>query len=464
MSLKIKIFAVVAVMGLALGAAFFFYWIPKAEDGSKRFIIQQTHSKLDITAEILIPLLIQNQLATIHESLDALSEANPDWITIELYDDMGSLLYPLDAVSVSHNDNYITQSHVIMIRGQQLGTLILTADIGGLLRDIRQQNIELFELFMGGLILGLVAILMLLDKVVLKPVQNLSRASIRMGQGDYQAPIPDPTNDEIGQLANSFRVMRDAIQENNKALKEALETAERANHAKSEFLATISHELRTPLTSIKGSVGLLHGLMSKDLSDEGLSLLDITKRNTDTLLVLINDMLDYEQALSGNLSVDLSTQNIVALTLNEVNLNQGYAKSHGVTITCDSDQKEIWVPINEYRFGQILRNLLSNAAKFSDGSDKVEVSVVQEKERVRILVRDFGQGIALENQARIFDQFFQIDASDTRQQGGTGLGLSICQALTQAMGGTIDLSSEEGVGSTFAVEFPIADKPTLISE
>ena len=457
MSLKTKIFAVVAAMGLALGAAFFFYWIPKAEENSKLFVVHETHSKLDIMAEVLIPLLLKNEYATIYESLDALLAANPDWHAIELYDETDILIYPLDPVVTPGHLDDTTQSHEISLSGRKIGRLVLTIDHGELFSTIRDQNLELFQIFLMGLILGLVAILVVLDRVVLKPVQNLSQASIRMGQGDYQTPIPDPTNDEIGRLANSFSGMRDAIQTNEKELQDALLKAERANRAKSEFLATMSHELRTPLTSIKGGIGLLSGMMADKIPEEASVLLDLTARNTDTLLVLINDMLDYEQAISGNLTIELSTHDIVTLTKSEVELNQSYADTHGVKINLEADVDEILVQINEYRYGQILRNLLSNAAKFSDGSDRIEVSIVQKNQRVQILVKDFGEGIAPEHQEQIFDRFFQIDASDTRQQGGTGLGLSISRALTQAMGGTLHLSSEQGVGSVFSVEFPITE-------
>jgi len=244
-----------------------------------------------------------------------------------------------------------------------------------------------------------------------------------------------------------------------KDLREALERAEAANRAKSEFLATMSHELRTPLTSIKGSVGLLRGFMSKDLSEEGLSLLEMTSRNSETLLVLINDMLDYEKSITGMMEIDLSLFEIGELTYAITELNQGYAKSKGVKFECDLVPEKIWVRLNEHRYGQVLRNLLSNAAKFSDNSAVVNISVVRKNDRVRINVIDSGVGIPLEHQPTIFERFVQVDSSDSRQHMGTGLGLAICRSLTEAMGGTIDFISKPGTGSTFFVEFPVSDEP-----
>jgi len=244
-----------------------------------------------------------------------------------------------------------------------------------------------------------------------------------------------------------------------KDLRDALENAEAANRAKSEFLATMSHELRTPLTSIKGSVGLLRGFMSKDLSEEGLSLLEMISRNSETLLVLINDMLDYEKSISGMMDIEQSLFEMGELTESIVELNQGYAKSKGVVFDCDRGHEKLWASVNEHRYGQVLRNLLSNAAKFSDQSTVVHVSVHRNNELVRISVEDSGVGIPVEHQPTIFDRFVQVDSSDTRQHMGTGLGLAICRTLAEAMDGTIDFISEPGVGSTFFVEFPIVDGP-----
>ena len=240
-----------------------------------------------------------------------------------------------------------------------------------------------------------------------------------------------------------------------KKLRDALDAAEYANRAKSEFLATINHELRTPLTSIRGSMGLLREFLPKDLPEEALSLLEISKQNTDTLLILINDLLDFEKALSGMMKLDMIPHDIVKLTEYTVGLNESYAKSHGARFIYEPGSEEILASVDEHRYGQILRNLLSNAAKFSHAGGQVDISVTKEGECVRIAVQDYGLGIPTESQASIFDRFVQVDSTDARMRTGTGLGLSICQALTEAMGGSIDFLSEEGKGSTFFVEFPI---------
>jgi len=244
-----------------------------------------------------------------------------------------------------------------------------------------------------------------------------------------------------------------------KTLHEALDAAEHANKAKSEFLATINHELRTPLTSIRGSIGLLREFLPKELPEEALSLLEISKQNTDTLLILINDLLDFEKSLSGMMKLDMTPHDIVKLTEDTVGLNESYAKAHNVRFNYEPGSEEIWANVDEHRYAQILRNLLSNAAKFSHAGGQVDISVTKEKECVRIAVQDYGLGISTEDQTSIFDRFVQVDSADTRMHTGSGLGLAICQALTEAMGGSIDIQSAEGNGSTFFVKFPILSIP-----
>ena len=195
--------------------------------------------------------------------------------------------------------------------------------------------------------------------------------------------------------------------------------------------------------------------MPKDLPEDALSLLEISKQNTDTLLILINDLLDFEKILSGMMKLDMIPHDIVKLTEYTVGLNESYAKSHGARFIYEPGSEEILASVDEHRYGQILRNLLSNAAKFSHAGGQVDISVTKEGECVRIAVQDYGLGIPTESQASIFDRFVQVDSTDARMRTGTGLGLSICQALTEAMGGSIDFLSEEGKGSTFFVEFPI---------
>lgn len=239
-------------------------------------------------------------------------------------------------------------------------------------------------------------------------------------------------------------------------LSQAKEEAERGNKSKSEFLASMSHELRTPLTSSIGSLGLFRSLFEGSLSEEARELIDIAERNNETLLRLINELLDYEKILAGKLRIPTSKQDINALTSETVIDLQGYAKTQAVEFVFTPAQGPLHAKVEGHRFQQVLSNLLSNAAKFSDANSAVEISVESKDSHIVVKVKDFGPGIPESFRARLFEQFAQADSSSTRKHGGTGLGLAISKALTEGMGGTLNFKSDVGVGTTFIARFPAA--------
>lgn len=240
----------------------------------------------------------------------------------------------------------------------------------------------------------------------------------------------------------------------SKNLAKSRDDAEAAYHTKSEFLATMSHELRTPLTSIKGSLKLLNTLAADELSKDNKHLLNIAMRNGEAMLILVNELLDYEKIRSGSIVIETRKHNLSALTAKVVIDNHGYADSQSVRFDFKDPGGPMFAMVQEHRFEQVLRNLLSNAAKFSYPDSTVEIFLTEDDRNVCIGIRDKGPGIAEEFRASIFEQFYQIDSSSTRQQAGTGLGLPISKALVEGMNGVLWLESELGFGSVFFVNFP----------
>ena len=243
----------------------------------------------------------------------------------------------------------------------------------------------------------------------------------------------------------------------NVRLNQTVIEAERASKAKSEFLAAMNHELRTPLTSSLGSLGLLASVMPEEFSEEGRDLLDIAIRNNESLLRLVNELLDYEKILSGTLVIETGKHDICGLASRIVKNLQGYAQTQIVNFLFSENKGPVYANVQEHRFEQILNNLLSNAAKFSDAGSNVEIFVTSDLGKVSVGVKDHGPGIPEEFRTLIFEQFTQLDSSSTRKHGGTGLGLTISKALTESMGGTLEFETEVGVGSTFYVVLPAAD-------
>lgn len=235
----------------------------------------------------------------------------------------------------------------------------------------------------------------------------------------------------------------------------------RMENMKDAFVSTVSHELRTPLTSIRGALGLVTGGALGALPDPVQRLLSIALSNTTKLTLLINDLLDMEKLIAGEIHFDLQTQPLLPLVKKSLEDNQSYGEKHGVSFVLHADREDVQVRTDTLRLQQVLANFLSNAAKFSPEGKKVEVFVqTEEDERVRISVKDEGPGIPEDFRSKIFEKFTQADASDERQKGGTGLGLAISREIVAHLGGEIGFESTEGEGATFYVSLPLVKERT----
>jgi len=238
-------------------------------------------------------------------------------------------------------------------------------------------------------------------------------------------------------------------------LTQAKELAESANKAKSEFLANMSHEIRTPMNAIIGFTELL----SAQVSDEKLkSFIHIIQSAGNTLLMLINDILDLSKIESGKLTIENRANNIreICSEVKSVFLMKAQQKDLAFDVIVDDNLPDA-ILIDATRLRQILFNLIGNAVKFTEqGSVQVEVKAINIDEHlskidVQIEVQDTGIGIPAEQQSRIFDKFEQQTGQDIKKFGGTGLGLSITKRLVEMMGGEIRVKSEPTSGSCFTV-------------
>jgi signal transduction histidine kinase len=236
-------------------------------------------------------------------------------------------------------------------------------------------------------------------------------------------------------------------------LMEKSERLDESNKVKSEFISSMSHELRTPLTSIKGSLDLVNSKLLGPLPEKVSEMLNIASRNTRSLTLLVNDILDLEKASSGKFIMTLETIKVDALVHDCVLMNEPYAKAFNRVIETDLQAKNLTLKLDGQRFTQVLTNLLSNAIKFSGERKAVTVRTSIKNNRFRLEVQDYGEGVPIAFQSRLFDQFTQADSSDTRKNGGSGLGLHISKVLVERLGGIIGFTSKHGEGSTFFVEF-----------
>ncbi|MDP9043381.1 MAG: CHASE3 domain-containing protein, partial [Pseudomonadota bacterium] len=247
---------------------------------------------------------------------------------------------------------------------------------------------------------------------------------------------------------------RDALRSSESVLAAKGAELERANRYKSEFLANMSHELRTPLNSTLILANLLADNKPGNLSAEQVRFAQTIAAAGNDLLVLINDILDLSKIEAGKVELQITSVGIAATVQSLVDALLPIAADKGVTLQASVDPSApARLDTDPQRLGQILKNLLSNALKFTQAGE-VSVRVAGDAEQVRFAVHDTGIGIPAEQQALIFDAFRQADGSTHRQYGGTGLGLSISRDLAHLLGGGITVESTPGRGSVFTLFLP----------
>lgn len=226
-----------------------------------------------------------------------------------------------------------------------------------------------------------------------------------------------------------------------------------ANEAKKQFYARMSHELRTPLNSIIGFSEIMLKGLSGPLTDEQERQLTMVRGSGTQLLALVNDILDIARIEAGHTAVSLGSVDLAARMNDLVATMQAIAAEHGVDLRslCDEGPH---VTTDADKLDQVVRNLVSNAIKFTDPGGTVTVALVHEADRALLTVEDTGIGIAPEDRERVFEAFAQIETGARPRPEGTGLGLAICQDLCRILGCTLLLDSTPGEGTTFTIVVP----------
>ncbi|MGA2746889.1 MAG: response regulator [Candidatus Sulfotelmatobacter sp.] len=263
---------------------------------------------------------------------------------------------------------------------------------------------------------------------------------------------------ENGQPTGFVTLIRETTKrkQHEQELAMAKDAADGANRAKSAFLANMSHEIRTPMNAIIGMTSLL---LDRDLDAESVDYVETIRGASDSLLAIINDVLDFSKIESGKLEFESQPLDLVKCAEDAVDLLSRRAAEKGLELVVDVHPSvPRWIFGDVTRLRQILVNLVSNAVKFTAAGEVVltvqpYLNGTQEP-RIHFAVRDTGCGIPADRLDRLFHSFSQIDTSTTRNYGGTGLGLAISKRLTEMMSGSIWVQSEIGKGSVFQFTIP----------
>ncbi len=314
--------------------------------------------------------------------------------------------------------------------------------------SVMQQKVFLTPLIMDGKI-DAIAIVIQDVTIETERIQQLN-----INRKDLEQIIDSRTN-HLKVIMQSLEVK---VEERTEDLKKAKEIAENASNAKSNFLTMMSHELRTPMN---GVLGMAHLLYESKLDEEQKKYCETLLTSGNTLITLLSDILDLAKAEAKMQKAHIEAFSFEELMISSVNLFYGSAKSKGLELSWSLDPK-----IKDSLYGditllkRIISNLVGNAVKFTlDGSITITLQLLDDtKEAQKILfqITDTGIGVSQKQQKEIFAPFIQGDNSTTRKYEGTGLGLAIVYELVALLGGSIDISSEEGKGSsfTFDLTFP----------
>lgn len=387
-----------------------------------------------------------------------------------------------DAINIQWEADELLAGRAVWLGNEPIGAVqigLSTAALGTQIVRLTGQNVLIA---LGSLALA-VTLTVFVTRTIATPITELRTVAQDMAGGNYERRARLARRDEIGQLGDSFDQMAAAIQKRdqdlrelnagleqkvaertdelrrqNEELEKARQRAEDATRLKSEFLASMSHELRTPLNAITGFSQLLLAGTSGELNEKQNERMQRILANSNTLLQLINDLLDLSKIEAGRLEIVPAPFSVKEWSDGIKLQLEGLAQQKKIDFKINIDDRlPKVIEADSVRLKQIVTNLVSNAIKFtSEGS--VTVNVNRHSDTTwSIVVSDTGIGIPSHALEYIFDEFRQVDGTWKREQGGTGLGLSIVRKLVVTMGGTIRVESKVNEGSTFTAILPLSE-------
>ena len=466
----------------------------------QQYVITQQKAEQNLT--VLSDVIASNSLTAVifkdpysaQKTLSALV-AQPDIVNADIYDPTNTIFasYLNPQISevtrnpehvaeslashkkqITFNNNGVHSYTPLVSDGELVGILHITDNMNTLSKQLEDYLVLVIMASISAFLASLL-VMFWLQSLFTKPMNTLVNVIEGISHNkDYTQRVSIDSHDEFAQLAESFNAMisevdtrgrqlerinqelENRVNERTFELQQTLEMAKSANLAKSEFLAVMSHEIRTPLNGIIGFSDLLK---SYDLHSDVSNTVDMINESAQTLLVLLNEVLDFSKIDANKLDLDIREFKLDDLVRSACQAHQIVAEKKqllfSIHISSLSHQHFLGDPV---RIRQIINNLVSNAIKFTHkGTINIEVSehVEGSDTTIKFTVNDTGIGISNDKLESIFTPFTQADNSITREYGGTGLGLAICQQLIMLMNGKYGVNSTISQGSTFWFSIPL---------
>lgn len=332
----------------------------------------------------------------------------------------------------------LTVMFPLEINNQIVGAAIMNTPVADIKSALDKIYMFIWLSAIFAIILSTFIIYYFSQRILVKPLYEINKTARRISNGEFEKRVEISSKDEIGQLAESFNYMADALQN--------LENLRR------DFIANISHELRSPITSIRGFIqGILDGTIPEDKRNH---YLNIALNESKRLTRLISDVLDLSRLESGEFSLGTSAFDLNELIRLTILRFENEIESKGLNVDVVLSGEILFVTADMDRIGQVISNLVDNAIKFTSEGGEIGISTKISGKKVIVSVRDTGVGIPENELKLIWDRFHMVDKSRTTKRG-TGLGLSIVRQIVKQHGEEIWAESKEGEGSVFSFTLKI---------
>ena len=438
------------------------------------------------------------------ELVTDVSELNPDLVGIDLYDTSGTLLFSseefedntlgpkagergegqraveprlLGAVKGLEIEAWSSGAEAeaafavvvpyIEEWGRHRYSVVFRISYDGLHEATRAAAVRLLWLAAGSLLLGIL-IAMLLARQSLGAVEQRAAGARDVGEGHLDRRLDLRTGDEFEVLATTFNHMAARLsstiadlEASNRVMQQSNVELKALDRFKSDLLANVSHELRTPLTSLRGYTEAMSEELLGPLTDGQREALEVGTRNIERLLGMIDELLSFARFESREIELDRRPTDLVEIAAQVVGSVKA-ARGPELQLELVAEAGLLPVDADPSRIAQVLDNLVTNAVKFTPPDGRIELRLARLGDAVRVEIADTGIGIASDEVGRIFDRFYQIEASTTRKYGGIGLGLAIVRKILDAHGCAIEVESVVGEGTIFRFQIPVLEQAETV--